>query len=134
MTTCFRKFDRKTHPALEFLANNNTTWCHFFPKFCTFILKFSYIFSNFANENVNFSTFETIMADFYSTSYVQQRNLDDVPAKFTLLQNFSSKLISYFRISGQKYTQENGTSRPNIASTPRGQGDLLERVTGGGTF
>ena len=61
------------------------------------------------------------MADFDSTSYVQQRNFDDFPVKFTLLENFSSKLISYFRIfgqkvcpalefSGKKYTQENGTS------------------------
>ena len=33
MTTCFRKFDRKRHPALEFLANNNTMWCHFFQNF-----------------------------------------------------------------------------------------------------
>ena len=74
------------------------------------------------------------MADFDSTSYVQRRNLDDFPAKFTLLQNFSSKLISYFRISGQKYTQENGTSRPNIASTPRGPGGPLRKGDGGGTF
>ena len=61
------------------------------------------------------------MAEFGSTSYVQRRNLDDFPAKFTLLWNFSSKLISYFRIFGrkvypalgflgEKYTQENGTS------------------------
>ena len=33
MTTCFRKFGRKRHPALEFLANNNTMWCYFFQNF-----------------------------------------------------------------------------------------------------
>ena len=33
MTTCFRKFGRKRHPALEFLANNNTMWCHIFQNF-----------------------------------------------------------------------------------------------------
>ena len=42
------------------------------------------------------------MADFDSTSYIQRRNLDDFPANITLLQNFSSKLIFYFRIFGQK--------------------------------
>ena len=61
------------------------------------------------------------MADFDSTSYVQRRNLDDFPAKYHPALEFFSKLISYFRIFGQKvypasefsgktYTQENGTS------------------------
>ena len=61
------------------------------------------------------------MADFDSASYVQQGNLDNFQQNITLLQNFSSKLISYFRIfgqkiypalefSGKKYTQENATS------------------------
>ena len=56
------------------------------------------------------------MTDFDSTL---RRNLDDFPANITLLQNFSSKLIFYFRIigqkvypalefSGKKYTQGNG--------------------------
>ena len=58
------------------------------------------------------------MADFDSTSCVQRRNLDDFPANITLLQNFSSKLISYFRIFGQKVYPGKWhiPEYPNIAS------------------
>ena len=62
----------------------------FFPKFCALILKFSYIFSNFANGN--FSTFETIRLIFYSTSYVQRRSLDDFPAKYYPALEFFFKI------------------------------------------
>ena len=122
MKTYFRKFGRKKkHPALEFLANNNTMWCHLFPKFCTLILKFSCIFSNFANGNVNFSTCETIWLILTPRHRFNEEIWTISQQNITLLQNFSSKLISYFRIfgqkvypalefSGKKYTQENGTS------------------------
>ena len=121
MTTCFRKFGRKRDPALEFLANNNTMWSHFFPKFCTLILKFSYIFSNFANGNVNFSTFETIWLILTLRHTFNEEIWTISQQNITLLLNFSSKLISHFRIFGQKvYPGKWHIPRyPNIASTPR---------------
>ena len=59
------------------------------------------------------------MADLDSTSYVQRINLDDFPA-ITLLWNFSSKLISYFRIFGKKLYPGKWhiPGYPNIASIP----------------
>ena len=136
MTNCFRKFGRKIHPALEFLVNNNTMWCHFFPKLCTLILKFSDIISNFADGNVNFSTFETIWLILTPRHTFNEEIRTIFQQIITLLKNFSSELISYFRIfgpkvypalefSGKKYTQGNGTSpgTPNSKYPPWGAQD-----------
>ena len=110
-----QKIWQKTNPALEFLANNNTMWCHIFPKFCTLILKFSYIFSNFANGNVNFSTFETIWLISTPRHMYNEEILTISQQNITLLQNFSSKLISYsVELLGKKYTQENAPGRPAV--------------------
>ena len=61
------------------------------------------------------------MVPFDSTSYIQRRNLEEFPSKIYPALEFSSKLMSYFRIFGQKvytalefsgkrYTQKNGKS------------------------
>ena len=109
MTTCFRKFDRKN--TLKFLANNNTMWCHFCPKFCTLILKFSYIFSNFANGNVNFSTFESIWL-ILTTSYVQRKNLDDFPAKYYPASEFFFKIDILLKGELQRQNKLISSERP----------------------
>ena len=51
--------EQKT-PCYKIFANNDTMWWHFFQNLTPKILKGSYIFRNFANGNVNFSTLEAI--------------------------------------------------------------------------
>ena len=95
-------------------------WCRFFPKFCTLILKLPYIFSNFASGNVNFSTFETIWLILTPRHTFSEEIWTISQQNITLLQNFSSKLISYFRIFGQKVSPEKWQilGYAYIASTP----------------
>ena len=60
----------------------------FFPKFCTLILRFSYIFSNMANGNVNFPLW-LILTPRHT---FKGRNLDDFPA------NYYPSLEFFFKI------------------------------------
>ena len=110
MTTCFRRIGWKRHPASEFLANNNTMWCHFIQKFAFSFPKLSYIFSNFANGNGNVSTFETIWL-ILTLHHTFNEEIGRFPRKILpcfriLLQNWYPAL----GFSGKKHSQQNGTS------------------------
>ena len=92
----------------------------FVPKFCALILKFSYIFNNFANGNVNFSIFETIWLILTPRHTFNEEIWKISQQNITLLKNFFSKLISCFRIFGQKVYPGKWhiSGYLNIASTP----------------
>ena len=85
VTPYFRKFGQQIHPFLEFLAENDTPLTPFFPEFLPKILIFSYIFSNFAHQNVNFSTFEVIWLIFTFCQTFSEEILTNFPSIITLL-------------------------------------------------
>ena len=73
-----------------------------FPKFCTLILKCSYIFINFANVNVNFSTFERIWLILTPRHTFNEEIWTISQQNITLLWNFFFKIDILLWIFGAK--------------------------------